>query len=175
MSLLSNNEATRHRAPRFPGPLPDLNSKAIVGFDRASRTVATSHFPRLLPRSIPISTRWNTVTHVCGALVRVTGSSFLHTRSHTPRLPIPGLSISHVRSPCTSPEPFCSFILAAHNLPWARIMPPTLPARQPNRPFSSRNLPRQLSATLPRQFAYLGRLNLKTARNAREPVRLDRG
>lgn len=54
------------------------------------------------------------------------------------------------------------------------LSPPLRAARQPNRPFSSRNLSRQLLAMLPRQFAYLGRLNLKTARNAREPVRLDR-
>lgn len=161
--------------------LADLNSSAIVA-KIPTETIATSHFLRLFPGSISIGTPLQR-SYACvrafvrdRILVRLFSLSLFHFHSLAPcrRLAV---FLFALRVVPWYPALFCSFILAAHNLPWARIIPPVPPlraARQPNRPFSSRNLSRQLFAMLPRQFAYLGRLNLKTARNAREPVRLDR-
>lgn len=109
----------------------------IPGF----RTVTTSHFPRLF---LIVEHRYARVHSMRDQMDPLSFLSPLHPSSTSNSRclllsPTCILVLSRVHS--SSEDPFCSFISAAHNLPWARIMHPTPSS---NRPFSSRNLPRQL-------------------------------
>lgn len=140
-------------------------------------TIATSHFLRLFPGSISIGTTAYVRAFVRDRiLVRLFSLSLFHFHFFAPVSP--PLCVS-VRSSCTLiPSSFLLFHFGRPQSPMGEDYTPYPPFASSKATESAILLEESFSAALfamlPRQFAYLGRLNLKTARNAREPVRLDR-
>lgn len=139
----------------------------------ANRVAANSADPRQQPRSLIFLDSFSIlllrpdrkiVTHVCDAV-------------HRDRITVSLFFLRFVPSPSSFSftVPTESFLLFHFGRPQSSMgedYTSLSTASQPNRPFSSRNPPEPSYA--PREFAYLARLNLKTARNARA-ARLDRG
>lgn len=140
----------KQRSDKETGGNKQAQSRCNERVNPGQRTFRISRFPRIFQnqyRSAPMGHRY-----AAGAAYSCeTGSSFVlplsflfhrlsSSRSH--------LAVSHVRSPCTLADPFCSFISAAHNLPWARIMLPFQSGEATESAILLEESSEQLSATL---------------------------